>query len=67
MTTYRVYARWPEQRVSDKTTTESRAVAMFAFQELVDRPWPVGALPVGIAITQDGKQLDYHTFAAANS
>jgi hypothetical protein len=67
MTTYRIYARWPEQKVSDKTTTESRTVAMFAFQELVDRQWPAGAEPVGIAITQDGKQLDYHTFAAANS
>ncbi len=35
--TYRVYLRWPPQRVTDKTTTESRAVAEFAFKELLAR------------------------------
>jgi hypothetical protein len=62
--TYRIYARWPGQKVTDKTVTESRKVADFAFQELVDRQWPADARPLGIAYTQDGKQLDYHIVGA---
>ena len=57
--TFRVYARWPQQKVTDKTVTESKAVADFAFQELIERRWPVGAAPLGIAYTQNGKQLAY--------
>jgi hypothetical protein len=58
--TYRIYVRWPDQRVSDKTSTESRPVADFALEELRQRADALraeGAL--GVACSLDGKQLEY--------
>lgn len=61
--TYRVYLRWPEQRVSDKTTTESETVATLAWQELVGRQDLKGKA-VGVAFSKDGKQIRFHRFDA---
>ena len=61
--TFRVYLRWPGQRVSDKTTTDSKAVAELAFHELVSNAAQLasqGAL--GISLTEDGKQIEYRRF-----
>jgi len=60
MTTFRIYVRWPSQRVSNKTTTEEDAVAKFAFDELSKRAEDFrqqGAL--GITLSADGKQVNY--------
>lgn len=68
--TYRVYLQWPAQKVTDKTVTESRAVAELAYRELITRTdWPADAKPLGVAFTQDGKQLAYHncTYSKTNS
>lgn len=62
--THRVYVRWPDQRVTEKTTTESRRVAEAAVDELKERAQGLlaeGAL--GIAWTEDGKQVAYLPFA----
>lgn len=40
--TYRVYLRWPDQTVSDKTVTEDRALADMAYQTLLKRVDLVG-------------------------
>jgi len=40
--TYRVYLRWPQQRVSDKTVTEDRALAELAYQTLRKRTDLIG-------------------------
>lgn len=56
---YRVYLRWPGQRASDKTITESAAVAQFALQELLDRAPETLRGSIGIAMTQDNRQLLY--------
>jgi hypothetical protein len=65
--TYRVYLRWPDQKVSDKTVTEDRAIAELAFKILVARTDLIGK-PVGAAFTTkvDGKpqQIAYHAFDA---
>ena len=58
--TFRIYVRWPDQRVSDKTVSESRSVADFAYAELSRQGEDLktrGAL--GIAFSQDGKQVSY--------
>lgn len=58
--TFRVYVRWPDQRITDKTTTESRAVAELAFGELeVNCQKLVSQGALGITLTQNGKQLKY--------
>lgn len=59
--THRVYLRWPAQRTSDKTTTNSDRVAQFAFDELKNRA-DLSGQPVAAAWTCDGKQLAYHAF-----
>jgi hypothetical protein len=65
--TYRVYLRWPDQKVSDKTVTEDRALAELAFKTLVARKDLIGK-PVGAAFTArvGGKpqQIAYHAFDA---
>ncbi len=58
-TTYRVYVRWPGQRATDKTTTESKAVADFAWDELNSLQWPDQPKPIGLAYSLNGKQVDY--------
>jgi hypothetical protein len=65
--TYRVYLRWPAQKISNRTSTESRTVAQGAFDELsadAQRYTEQGA--IGIALTLDGKQLQYHELAEGN-
>lgn len=59
--TYRVYLRWPGQKTSDKTVTESRSVAELAFKELKARE-DLRGRPVGLAFSEDGKQLEYVDF-----
>lgn len=61
--TFRVYLRWPRQRVSDKTVTESRELAEFAYRQLRARSDLVGE-PVAAVLTEDGRQLAYHAFDA---
>lgn len=56
--TYRVYLRWPDSRTTDKTTTDDQDVAAFAFARLKARDELRGQ-PVGIALTKDGRQLDF--------
>lgn len=58
--TYRIYARWKGQRVSDKVTTDSLCDAEDAYDELVNRVWD--KLPIGIAFTQDGQSVKYFDF-----
>jgi hypothetical protein len=58
--TLRIYVRWPKQVVTDKTVTESEAVAAFAFDELKQRRLELEAAgAVGIAFSRDGEQADY--------
>ena len=58
--TFRIYVRWPSQRVTDRTTTESRGVADTAFSDLKARTSELEeAGAVGIAFTENGAQLDY--------
>jgi hypothetical protein len=60
--THRVYLRWPAQRVTDKTTTNSDAVAKYAYEELQRRADLIGQ-PVAVAWVCDGKQVAYHDFS----
>ncbi len=58
--TYRIYVRWPDQRVSDKTTTDNEMVAILAYGQLntvADELRREGA--VGIVYSADGKQVAY--------
>lgn len=57
--THRVYVRWPDQRATDKTSTESEAVAQTAFDELLRRPDLAGQ-GAAAAWTVDGQQRAYH-------
>lgn len=63
--TYRVYLRWPDQKVSDKTVTEDRALAELAYKTLLARQDLIGK-PVGAAFTArvNGvpEQIAYHAF-----
>lgn len=64
---YKVYVRWPGQRVTDKTTTESKAVADAAWTNLANSQWNDGRRPLGFAYTGDGKQVDYVDLSALNN
>jgi hypothetical protein len=47
--------------------TESRSVAELAYKELVTRTdWPSDVKPLGVAFTEDGKQIAYHNFMDSN-
>ena len=63
--TYRVYLRWADQRVSDKTVTEDRALAELAYKTLLARKDLIGK-SVGAAFTQrvggQPQQIAYHAF-----
>ncbi len=59
MSTYRIYARWLGNKVTDKTVTESQAVADFAWDELRRVCWDEADKPVGLTYTCNGKQMDY--------
>ena len=63
--TYRVYLRWADQRVSDKTVTEDRGLAELAYKTLVAREDLLGK-PVGVAFTERAggqpRQIAFHAF-----
>jgi len=61
--TYKVYVRWPGQRVSDKTTTESQDVAEFAYRQIIENASKYDGAD-GAAITFNQKGVDYMTFEA---
>lgn len=54
--TYRIYARWADGKVSDKTTTESRTVADFAWSELCKIRWEGTNKPEGLTYTYRGDE-----------
>jgi hypothetical protein len=58
-TTYRIYARWAGQKVTDKTVTESKAVADFAWEELQRMREDYNFKPIGLTYTCNGKQMNY--------
>lgn len=58
---YRIYLRWPGQRVSDKTVTASPAVAEQAFRELLGRRDLLGQ-DVAAVLSLDNRQLEYVRF-----
>ncbi len=62
---YRIYVRWPDQTVTDKTATEDGEIAEQAFRKLLVRSDLVGT-PAGAALTGDGKQIGYFDFATRN-
>jgi hypothetical protein len=57
--TYRVYVRWPGQRVTHKTNTESKAIADAAWEELKGIKWEGENKPVGLTYSCNGEQVDY--------
>lgn len=60
---YRIYLRWPDQRVTDKTNTTSAGVAETAFRELLSRTDLIdAAADVAAVLSLDGKQLEYCAF-----
>lgn len=61
--THRVYVQWPNQRVSDKTVTESESVARFAFEELKNRSDLKVEGARGVAWTKDSGKVDYYEFS----
>lgn len=61
---YRVYLRWPGQRVSDKTVTPSPQIAEAAFRELLSRTDLVGQR-VAAVLSLDNRQLEFCRFDLA--
>ena len=61
--TYRIYIRDANQRVTNKTVTESKAAALSAFGELVDRSDLDGQKLLAV-LNQDGKKIAHHSFQA---
>ena len=59
--TFRVYLRWPTQRVTDKTVTTQRFLAWMAYRALCSRADLVGVC-VAAVITANGRQLAFHAF-----
>jgi hypothetical protein len=59
MMTYRVYVRWPGQRVTKKTITASKAIADTAWHDLKRMVWPGKHKPIGLAYSLNGAQVDY--------
>lgn len=57
--TYRIYARWPGQKVTHKTNTESKTVADVAWEELKQIEWEADNMPIGLAYNCDGEKVDY--------
>ncbi len=54
--TYRIYLRWPGQRVSNKTVTPDREVAEHALNRLC---YDYCGQDVAAVMTCNGKQLSY--------
>ncbi len=61
--TYRIYIRDAHQRVTDKTVTESKAAALAAFGELVDRADLDGQKLLAV-LNQDGRKIAHHNFTS---
>lgn len=59
--TYRVYLRDDSQRVTTKTATDSKAAALAAFGELVNRTDLDGQKFLAV-LNQDGKKIAHHNF-----
>lgn len=58
---FRVYVRWQNQRVSDKTTTPSEALANRAFIDLTKRKDLAGK-PATAVMSRDSRQEKAHSF-----
>jgi len=54
--TWRIYLRHPQQRVTDKTTTEDQATAQVALARLCLLH---AGEPIAAALTRDGRGVDY--------
>ena len=57
--TYRIYARYADQKVTHKTNTESKAVADAAWEELKQIKWDADNKPIGLAYNCNGEKVDY--------
>lgn len=58
---YRIYLRWPDQRVSAKTVTPSPQIAEAAFRELLSRTDLFGQ-KVAAVLSLNNRQLEYCRF-----
>lgn len=58
---FRVYLRWPGQRVTEKTVTTHRYLAWMAYRGLCFRDDLAGS-GVAAVITANGRQLAIHPF-----
>ncbi len=58
---YRIYLRDPQQRVSDKTNTGNRAVALAAFISLVDRT-DLDGTPMLAVLNYNGRPVAHQDF-----
>lgn len=58
---YRIYLKWPDQRVSDKTVTGNPDVAETAFRALLARQDLVGKLVVAV-LSLNNRGLEYCRF-----
>ena len=58
---YRVYLRDPQQRVSDKTATGDRAVAIAAFASLVNRTDLDGTAMLAV-MSYSGRPVAHHDY-----
>lgn len=61
---YRAYLRTADQKVREKTITESREVALAAFAELVGRT-DLDGQKLAAALTCDNQQVAFHRFDRA--
>lgn len=59
--TYRIYLRWPDSRVSEKTVTGNPNVAEAAFRALLGRTDLVGQ-KVAAVLSLDNRQIEYCRF-----
>ena len=58
---YRIYLRWPDQRVSEKTVTGNPNVAEAAFRALLGRSDLVGQKAAAV-LSLNNRQLEYCRF-----
>lgn len=61
--TYRIYIRDDNQRVTDKTVTESAAVALAAFSEIISRADLDGQRLLAV-LNCNGQKIAHHNFQA---
>lgn len=58
---YRIYLRWPDSRVSEKTTTPNPIIAEQAFRALLGRTDLVGQKCAAV-LSLNNRQLEYCRF-----